>query len=65
MAESNLILALIDGLNPRVAPQVVGHVRADLEAFVNGDFKVTKRTLCMYGGSVDEGWDRGIATGLG
>ena len=61
MAESSIIMAYLDGLGPRETPQVVGNLRADLEAFASGDFKIAQRTLCRCGGNLQEGWDRGEA----
>ena len=50
MAESSVIMAYLDGLGPREAPQVVGNLRADLKTFASGDFKTALMTLCMYDG---------------
>ena len=62
MAESNVILAYLDGLGPGAAPQAIGNLRGDLKAFAEGDFKTTLSTLCMYDGDLDseEAWGRRV-----
>ena len=63
MPESSIIMAYLDGLGPRAAPQAIGSLRTDLKAFATGDFKTAQRILCRYSGDVDEGWGRRGAVG--
>ena len=58
MTESSVILAYLDGLGPRAAPQAVGNLRDDLKTFVTGDFRTVLMTLCMYDGDGGEEWTR-------
>ena len=49
-------MAYLEGLGPRVAPQVIGNLRADLKAFAESDFKDALKTLCGYVSDMDERW---------